>query len=68
MGLTNNFFYTETDGAFIDVAHDVYAAGQHIRPNDPNKPVDENGIIRRYCSEAAGLWPIEGKYSPSTRA
>jgi hypothetical protein len=34
--------YTETDKlSFFDVAHDAYAAGQHIRPNDPNKPEGE---------------------------
>jgi hypothetical protein len=38
--LSNTF--TETDKlSFFDVAHDAYAAGQHIRPNDPNKPEGE---------------------------
>jgi hypothetical protein len=39
MGLINTF--TQRRQAFIDVAHDAYAAGQHIRPNDPNKPEGE---------------------------
>jgi hypothetical protein len=33
--------YTGLTSFHFDVAHDAYAAGQHIRPNDPNKPEGE---------------------------
>jgi hypothetical protein len=60
MGLIQ-YLYTETDKlSFFDVAHDAYAAGQHIRPNDPNKPEGEwNYPPTDTVLETAGLRPIE---------
>jgi hypothetical protein len=53
MGLINTF---ETDKlSFFDVAHDAYAAGQHIRPNDPNKPEGEWNPPTDTVLETAGL-------------
>jgi hypothetical protein len=59
MGLIQ-YLYTETSFHFFDVAHDAYAAGQHIRPNDPNKPEGEwNYPPTDTVLETAGLRPIE---------
>jgi hypothetical protein len=44
---------------FFDVAHDAYAAGQHIRPNDPNKRGEWNYPPTDTVLETAGLRPIE---------
>jgi hypothetical protein len=58
MGLIQ-YLYTETSFHFFDVAHDAYA-GQHIRPNDPNKPEGEwNYPPTDTVLETAGLRPIE---------
>jgi hypothetical protein len=41
------YLYTETDKlSFFLTLRDAYAAGQHIRPNDPNK-TRRNGIIHQ---------------------
>jgi hypothetical protein len=61
------YLYTETDKlSFFLTLRDAYAAGQHIRPNDPNKPEGEwNYPPTDTVLETAGLrW---GKHSTPTR-
>jgi hypothetical protein len=50
--------YTETDKLSLTL-RDAYAAGQHIRPNDPNKPEEWNYPPTDTVLETAGLRPIE---------
>jgi hypothetical protein len=60
MGLIQYLTQRLTSFHFFDVAHDAYAAGQHIRPNDPNKPEGEwNYPPTDTVLETAGLRPIE---------
>jgi hypothetical protein len=59
MGLIQ-YLHRDDKLSFFDVAHDAYAAGQHIRPNDPNKPEGEwNYPPTDTVLETAGLRPIE---------